>query len=161
MDWFAVAFAVLLRDLGPDDVVNSICRRWRLSNEESFGVLSCLQHEALLRGAHQRSWPQVQRVLTSNRIGELLTYLAAVSEVLDDEPVGLSFCRDKLALPSEEWNPEPLLTGDDLKSAGMIPGQGFRWILDELRDAQLVGRLVDKSHALVEAKRLWSSQESS
>ncbi len=159
---FAVAFAILLRGLDQDadaDLAN-ICRRWRLSNEESSGVLSCLQHETLLRGAHRLKWPRVQRVLTSNRIDELLTYVAAISEVLDDAAVGLAFCRDKLALPTEQWIPEPLVTGDDLKAAGMLPGPGFRRILDDLRDAQLVGRLVDKAQALAEAKRLWNSRES-
>ena len=158
---FAVAFAILLRGIdqsGGDDVTN-ICRRWRLSNEETSGVISCLQHEALLRGAHQSPWPQVQRVLTSNRIEDLLSYVAAVSEVLDDEPTGLAFCRAKLALPTEQWNPAPLVTGDDLKAVGLPAGPEFRRILDGLRDAQLVGKLVDKSHALAEAKRLWTSQE--
>jgi tRNA nucleotidyltransferase/poly(A) polymerase len=156
---FTVAFAVLIRGLDQvtHGAVKDICRRWRLSNDESSCILSCLQHEVLLRDADQREWPEVQRVLTSNRIDELLTYVAAVSDVLDDEPVGLAFCRDKLALPTEQWNPAPLVTGDDLKAAGMPPGPGFRRILDDLRDAQLVGKLVDKSQALAEAKRLWKS----
>jgi tRNA nucleotidyltransferase/poly(A) polymerase len=159
---FAVAFAILLRgiDQGADDEVTNICRSRRLSNKETSGVRLCLQHEALLRGAHQSEWPQVQRVLTSSRIDELLTYVAAVSDVLDDEPTGLAFCRDKLVLPTEQWNPAPLVTGDDLKAAGLPPGPDFRRILDGLRDAQLVGKLVDKSDALAEAKRLWTSQES-
>ena len=33
--------------------------------------------------------------------------------------------------------PEPLVTGDDLKAVGMLPGPAFKRILDEVYDAQL------------------------
>lgn len=159
----AVAFAVLLRaldgQLGGDGMVSNVCRRWRLSNAETEGIQLCLSHETLLRSAHHSDWPRVQRILTSGRIDEMLAYVAAVSSVLDEEAAGLAFCRDKLALPSEQWNPAPLVTGDDLKAAGLRPGPDFRRILDHLRDAQLVGELSDKPQALAAAKRLSAMQE--
>ena len=157
----SVALAALLRGVhqeGGAAAVTNVCRRWRLSNEEAEGILLCLQNESLLRLAHQSQWPKVQRVLTECRIDELLTYVAAVSEVLDEQPVGLSFCLAKLALPREQWNPKPLVSGDDLQAAGLPPGPAFGRILHCLRDAQLAGEITDKAQALEEARRLWAER---
>ena len=96
-------------------------------------------------------------MLASGRIDELLTYVGAVSDVLDIEPAGLAFCRSKLALPTEQWNPAPLVNGNDLMAAGLPPGPAFRRILDSVRDAQLVGEITNKPQALAKAKQLSAS----
>jgi len=158
---FSAALAVLLR--GPyqkedEHRVTDICRRWRLSNEVIDGVLLCLRNELLLRGADQQAWPRVQRVLTSPRIDELLTYVAAVGGAMDDDSRGVEFCRGKLSLDADQWNPAPLLTGDDLKQAGLSPGPGFRRILDCVRDAQLNGEIAGKAQALEAAMRLSATE---
>jgi len=134
--------------------VTAICQRLRLSSNETSGTLFCLRYEMLIRRAHQLAWPRVQRVLTSDRVDELLSYAAAVSGVLDDDRRGVDYCRDKPALPAEQWNPVPLVTGDDLKAAGLRPGPEFRRILDGVRDAQLDGTITTVSQALAEAERL-------
>jgi poly(A) polymerase len=53
-----------------------------------------------------------------------------------------------LALPPDQLNPLPLITGDDLKRLGLTPGPAYRDILDAVRDAQLDERLATRDDAL-------------
>lgn len=52
---------------------------------------------------------------------------------------------------AEHPPPAPLLTGDDLKAAGLEPGPMFKRILDGVYDAQLEGRIADRDAALAMA----------
>jgi hypothetical protein len=69
---------------------------------------------------------------------------------LDD----VEFCRAKLALPASELNPPPLITGDDLKAAGIPPGPEFRALLEGVRDAQLLKQIATREEALALAQQL-------
>ena len=60
----------------------------------------------------------------------------------------LEYCRQKLALPSDELNPPPLVTGDDLIALGYKPGPLFGTILKDVEDRQLEGALVDAAGAV-------------
>ncbi len=48
--------------------------------------------------------------------------------------------------------PEPFLTGEDLKSIGLVPGPAFGRILAEVYDAQLEGRVGDREAAFALAR---------
>jgi hypothetical protein len=50
--------------------------------------------------------------------------------------------------PPEQVHPPRLLTGDDLKQMGYVPGPLFSEILHSLEDAQLEGQVQDKEAAL-------------
>ncbi|MFI5378009.1 MAG: CCA tRNA nucleotidyltransferase [Tepidisphaerales bacterium] len=50
--------------------------------------------------------------------------------------------------------PPPLITGDDLTAAGMMPGPMFKRILDTVYDAQLEGGIVDKAAGLAMAMEI-------
>lgn len=139
---FATALAAVLRPLchmpGADPALaETICRRWKLANEEIDVVCHLLRHEATIRAAPAIPWPQLQRILVAPHVAELLEYCSAVCRVLDGNDSAVQFCRQKLALPLDELNPPPLLTGDDLKQLGLSPGPRFKQLLDALRDAQL------------------------
>lgn len=139
---FATALAALLRPLchipGADPFqAETICRRWKLANDEIDIVCHLLRHEATIRAAPTIPWPQLQRILIAPHVSELLDYTSAVCRVLDGNDSAVRFCREKLNLPMEEVNPHPLLTGDDLKQLGLPPGPRFKQLLDALRDAQL------------------------
>ena len=59
-----------------------------------------------------------------------------------------NFTREQIAtLPPEQVRPKPLLSGDDLISAGYKPGPLFKEILSTVEDAQLDGRLQTKEDA--------------
>jgi tRNA nucleotidyltransferase/poly(A) polymerase len=134
---FSTALSVVLRPLAGAEEARAIGRRWKLSNEELEIVGHLLRNEALIRSAPSVPWPQLQRVLVAPWVEDLLTYASATSRVLDRDETGVEFCRQKLALPREELDPLPLLTGDDLKQLGLQPGPHFKRLLDALRDAQL------------------------
>jgi poly(A) polymerase len=50
--------------------------------------------------------------------------------------------------PTEEVRPPRLVNGDDLKSLGLVPGPGYRQILDAVEEAQLEGTLTTRDQAL-------------
>ena len=56
-------------------------------------------------------------------------------------------------IPPETMRPAPLVTGDDLISAGHAPGPKFREILNAVEDAQLEGRLPSRDAALEFVRR--------
>jgi tRNA nucleotidyltransferase/poly(A) polymerase len=145
---FATALAVLLGPIcgphsqsPPETMAQAICRRWKLKNDEIEIVCHLLRHESAIRAAPQIPWPQLQRILIAPHREELLAYASAVCRTLDGNDEAVQFCRQKLALPPDELNPLPLLTGDDLKRLGLPPGPAYKNLLDALRDAQLA-RLV-------------------
>jgi poly(A) polymerase len=149
----ATALAVVLRGLavGKQDGLDSISRigqRLRLSNEENAEIAFLITHESDVRSARQQPWPRLQRVLIQPLSPALLTYAQAVAEVLDGTAEQIEFCRRKRALPRDEFNPPPLITGDDLRAAGLPPGPVYRQILESVRDAQLEQRIHNRDEAL-------------
>ena len=50
--------------------------------------------------------------------------------------------------PPEQVRPPRLITGDDLKQLGLVPGPQFRTLLQAVEDAQLEGRLTSREGAL-------------
>jgi hypothetical protein len=56
--------------------------------------------------------------------------------------------------PAEKVYPPKLVTGDDLKGMGIVPGPRFREILLAVEEAQLEGRLADRESALQFAKSI-------
>jgi hypothetical protein len=150
---FAVALAVLLREMGSDedgkhDLPRRVFERWKLATDELEGVNLLLAHESLIRQASRVPWPRLQRVLVAPRIDELLNYAQAVTEVVDGTTAEVGHCRQKLMLPESELNPPQLITGEDLKQLGIPPGAVYRPILEAVRDAQLEKQITTRTEAL-------------
>ena len=61
---------------------------------------------------------------------------------------------EQLAWPRERLDPPPLVTGDDLRAAGLRPGPAFKQILQTIRDAQLNGEIHTKEEAIALAPAL-------
>ena len=154
---FPVVVAALVREIGDcddpqDRLVETIGGRWRLSNDEVACAAWVRRNESLIRDAHRAPWPRVQRVLIGAWAADLLVLAEAAASVEEGSLEAIEFCREKLALPREELNPPPLLTGDDLIRAGLRPGPHFRELLDNTRDAQLEGKLHTREQALAYAQ---------
>lgn len=162
---FAMALAALVREIvltdsGPQlSLATTIVERWKLTNQETSRVLKLLAEESVILRAKAIPWPQLQRILIAPRIDELLGYAEAVAAVVDQTTEAVEHCRAKLALPADELNPPPLITGENLKKAGIRPGPAYKDILDAVRDAQLEKRLATKDEALALAKRLHESSK--
>jgi poly(A) polymerase len=161
---FAASFATLLRagvnrDEHPGEMLRRVCQRLRLTNAETAAIEFLLLHEPMILAARQIAWPTLQRVLIDPRAGDLLNYSRAIATVLGRSLDDIDFCAAKLALPIEQLNPPPLITGAALKAAGMRPGPVFARMLHEVRDAQLLGEITTPAAALALAERLRSEYD--
>jgi poly(A) polymerase len=56
--------------------------------------------------------------------------------------------------PAEKVYPPKLVTGDDLKGMGLVPGPRFKEILLAVEEAQLEGRLQDRESAIEFARSI-------
>jgi poly(A) polymerase len=56
--------------------------------------------------------------------------------------------------PPEQVRPSRLVTGDDLKEMGIVPGPKFKEILLAVEEAQLDGQLTDRDSALQFARTI-------
>jgi len=160
---FAVALAALIREIDITDptvidLPHRVYDRWKLKNDELDGVVKLLAEEPLIRRASRLPWPRLQRILVAPRCDELLTYCQAAAAVLDESTAEIDFCRQKLALPTTELNPPPLITGDDLKQLGIPPGPAYREVLEAIRDAQLEKRITTRDEALALATQRRTTQ---
>lgn len=141
--------------LGTDDP-EPVVARWRaamcLSNQERDEVLSIVEGVGRLVG----SWATAG-VAQQKRMASSVWFLYAV-QIIGTVDGGLAEGivrrRDELARTAGGLAPEPLLTGDDLVSAGMKPGPAFKRILEVVYDAQLEGRVSDSGQALELARGL-------
>lgn len=161
---FAVALALLLRGCSHEETerlaaTRQTCAHLRLTNHEISAVEFFFQQECVIRAARDVPWPRLQRVLIHPRAGELLQYCRAVAIVLDESTDQIDYCQSKLDLPPEELNPPPLLTGNDLKSAGLKPGPIFSKILHQVRDQQLESRIETNAEAMSLALALYAEQQ--
>jgi poly(A) polymerase len=152
---FPAALAALLHGSVPPADVREVARRLRLSNNDADRVQWLVQHVDEMLAAATLSWPVLQRLLAHAGAAELLALAEAT--VGADDP-GLVRCRERLALPAHEWNPPPLVTGNDLMAHGLKSGPHFAALLEHLRDEQLEGRLRAREEALAEAKRWMESR---
>lgn len=145
-----LALAALLSPGGASDSVPSIRNRLRLSNKETTRLDWLLSHQEEMSHARSLPWPQLQRLLVSEGIEDLLALREAVASAGD---LDLIYCREKLALPTEKLNPPPLISGDDLIAQGVPPGKHFQELLSRVRDAQLNEEIATKDEALALVER--------
>ncbi len=165
-----LALGVLLHDVGkpptferaPDRIrfnghadigtamAGHICRRLRLSNEDTEQVMSLVANhmrfadvmkmkestlKRFLRLPHFNEHLDLHRLDCSNSHGDLSLY---------------EYAKEKYEhTPQDEVRPTPLLDGRDLIAAGYSPGPKFKEILAFAEDAQLEGRVHSKEEALV------------
>jgi hypothetical protein len=86
--------------------------------------------------------------------------LALARAVLGADDAGLQRAEQAFALPLENLNPPPLVTGDDLIRHGFQPGPHFAALLTAVRDAQLDGAITTQTAAIELARRLLAERPS-
>lgn len=156
---FGTALAVLLDSFPSEDAkgtsAEAICRRLRLSNDETERVVWLSVHRTALGGIQGATPCRLKRLCAHPGIVDLINLFRAevlasggdLRDVLFVE----SFLRDT---PAAEIDPPPLLTGRDLIGLGLKPGPEFKRLLDAVRDAQLDGEISTTVQALDLARRL-------
>lgn len=151
----ATAIAATLYPFGAIVTPAEWARRYRFSNKEIELAEWLVKQLPRVADAVNLPWPALQRILINEGSGELL---ALAKAVLGDDHAGLQRAEEAAALPLENLNPPPLVTGDDLIREGFPPGPHFAALLTSLRDAQLDGEITTQTAAIELARRLLQEQ---
>jgi hypothetical protein len=138
------------------EAIGVLVNAWRsalcLSNEARDDMLGALTILARLR-----EWPSLG-VASRKRIGASRGFDQALLLLKATDPGAHGVVeRDLAELGASHGGlaPAPLLRGEDLIAHGLKPGPDFGRILDSVYDAQLEGRVVDRSEAMELARSLY------
>lgn len=148
---FPLALGTLLHELVDADGARRICGRWRLSNKETGRVAWLVEHHSALPGVRSMRWSQLQPLLVSEGIEDLVALHEAAAPAGPDEA---AYCRSLLKRPRAQLHPAPLITGDDLLAHGVPSGPEYRVLLQRVRRAQLDEEIRTKDEALALVDRL-------
>ncbi len=141
-----VGLAVLLVDT---EDPRGVCRRLKLSNRESDEVSWLIGNRGSLVGASSMRRSKLFPVLSHPSRDGLLEMVDAIGQDDGVPCPDVAWCRELLkSVSGEDLDPPPLLTGDDLKAAGLSPGPLFKTLLQSIRDAQLDQDVGDRDQAL-------------
>ena len=155
---FELALTALLMSLPAKPIVNSICRRLKLSNDEIERTVWLCEHQHDLDEAPGLSLAALKRCLAHPFCEGLLQLMESdcLARSISLEPV--EFCRAFLEkTAAEEIDPPPLVTGDDLIAMGFRPGPRFKSVLESIRDSQLNLEIRDREQALERARVEWGA----
>lgn len=170
-----LALGVLLHDVGkpptfrvaPDRIrfdshaevgtrmAEEICHRFHLSNEETHQVCSLVANHMRFGDVMKMKESTLKRFFRLPRFEEHLE-LHRLDCLSSHRDLSLyDFAREQFhTLPAQQIRPEPLITGNDLISAGYQPGPKFKELLTAVEDAQLEGAITSRDEALSLVKSL-------
>ena len=130
-------------------MAEAICRRLRLSVEQSKQVVALVENHLRFKDVPQMRESTLRRFLRLEKFEEHLELhrLDCLSSHRNLE--NYEYVRRKMEeLPPEEIRPQRLVTGDDLIAMGLKPGPRFGEILRSVEDAQLEGQVRTRQEAL-------------
>jgi poly(A) polymerase len=132
-----------------------ICRNLRFSNEDTEQVVSLVANHMRFKDVREMRTATLKRFVRLPHFDEHLELhrldCLASHGSLDAYTFVQQFL---LETPAEKVYPPKLVTGDDLKSMGLVPGPRFKEILLAVEEAQLDGRLQDRESALQFARSI-------
>jgi poly(A) polymerase len=132
-----------------------ICRALRFSNEDTEQIEALVANHLRFKDVHEMRTATLKRFVRLPRFEEHLELhrLDCLSSHRNLD--AYTFVQRFLVeTPPEKVYPPKLVTGDDLKSMGLVPGPRFRAILLAVEEAQLEGRLQDRESALQFARSI-------
>ena len=168
----ALAWGVLLHDVGkpptfaPPEITGdrirfnehaevgtrmaeAICRRFRFSNEETDQIAALVANHMKFKDVLNMKLATLKRFVRQQRFEEHLELHRLDCLSSHGNLDNYNFTRHFIeTTPSEQVRPPRLLTGDDLKSMGFLPGPAFREILEAVENAQLDGKIADHNEAV-------------
>lgn len=152
---FELAFAALLHSLPARPAVYDICRRLKLSNDESDRITWLVAHQNDLIDAPTQTLARLKRTLAAPFRDDLINLLRVKLLATEADLQPVLFCDEYLArTPQAIIDPTPLMTGGILKSLGLNPSPAFKSLLEAIRDAQLNGLIESPEQAIALAKEL-------
>ena len=130
-------------------MAEAICKRLRFSNDDTEQVLALVDNHMRFADVQRMKTSTFKKFIRLPRFNEHLELHRLDCESSHRSMEMYNFTREQIAnLPPEQVQPKPLLSGDDLISAGYKPGPLFKEILSSVEDAQLDGRLGSREEAL-------------
>jgi poly(A) polymerase len=122
-----------------------ICRRLRFSNGDMDQIAALVANHLRFKDVLQMKPSTLKRFVRLNRFEEHLELHRLDCMASHGHLENYEFVRRFLAdTPPEDVRPARVLTGDDLKGLGFLPGPKFKEILDAVEEAQLNGKI--RSH---------------
>ena len=130
-------------------MADEICRRFRFSNQDTEQILALVANHLRFKDVSQMRTATLKRFVRLPRFEEHLELhrLDCLASHGNLEAFNL-ICRFLAETPGEEVRPERLITGNDLKDLGLVPGPQFADILRAVEDAQLEGHVRSREGAL-------------
>jgi poly(A) polymerase len=126
-----------------------ICRRFRLSNDDTDQVLSLVANHMRFGDVMRMKDSTLKRFFRLPRFEQHLELHRLDCQSSHRDLSLYEFAKEKFhALPAEQIRPTPLITGADLIAAGYQPGPLFKELLTAVEDAQLDGSISTKEEAM-------------
>jgi len=139
-------------------LTQSTCQKLKWPNRDSDLAAWVFEKAPKLAKAHLKPWSQIQPILVDSRAPDALQLAAAETTVQGEPAAGVRFCHQQLKRPRDQLDPQPLLSGRDLKEIGLRPGPLFKQILERVRQAQLDGHISSRHEALSIAREFSSER---
>lgn len=169
-----LAFGALLHDVGKPEtatvsdrirfndhdkvgaeIAREICRRLRMSNDETERIVWLVAQHMRLAHAPDMRQSKLKRFVREEGFRELLELGRIDCLASHGDLSTIAWIEDYLAHhPKEECRPAPLLSGKDLIAMGYRPGPQFKVMLNAVEDAQLEGTVttIEEAQQLVREK---------
>ncbi len=130
-------------------MAKEICRELRFSNEDTEQIESLVANHLRFKDVAQMKASTLKRFVRLPRFEEHLELHRLDCLSSHRHLDAYEFVQRFLAeTPPDEVHPARLVTGEDLKRLGLVPGPQFKEILRAVEDAQLEGRLTGRGDAL-------------
>ena len=130
-------------------MAEEICRRFRLSNEDTEQVLSLVANHMRFGDVMKMKESTLKRFFRLPQFDQHLELHRLDCSSSHRDLSLYDFAREKFhTLPAEQIRPTPLITGTDLIAAGYQPGPQFKELLTAVEDAQLDGSISTKEEAM-------------
>jgi poly(A) polymerase len=130
-------------------MTQEICRRFRLSNEETEQVMALVANHMRFGSIAQMKDSTLKRFFRLPRFEEHMELHRLDCSSSHRDLSLYEFAKEKFhSMPQEQIRPQPLITGADLIAAGYAPGPMFKDLLTAVEDAQLDGSISTKEEAM-------------
>jgi poly(A) polymerase len=132
-----------------------ICRALRFSNDDIEQIAALVANHMRFKDVQQMRTATLKRFVRLPRFAEHMELHRLDCLASHGSLDAYTFVQRFLVeTPPEKVYPPKLVTGDDLKTMGLVPGPRFREILSAVEEAQLEGRLPDRESALQFARSI-------
>jgi len=135
-------------------IAEDICERLRFSKHDAEQVIALVDNHMRFSHATRMKESTLKKFLRMPEFEEHMALHRADSLASHGNLSTYEFVRKKMTeMPPEKIRPKPLVTGDDLISAGYEPGPRFREILDAVENAQLEERVLTREAGMEFVRR--------